>query len=157
MLESLNLLGQTSLAGEKATEDFGARLGSILKAGDWIGLIGQLGAGKTTLVRGVLQSFGLQDVQSPTYTLINQYQTNPKVNHLDLYRLENAEDLESIGYWDLEEDAITVVEWIDKIEEAWNGDGLILKLEYASDSRIISGYGAGDWSKRLHELWQVKE
>lgn len=157
MLESLNLLGHKSLAGEQATEDFGARLGGNLEPGDWIGLIGPLGAGKTTLVRGVLQSFGLRDVQSPTYTLVNQYPTKPKVNHLDLYRLENAEDLESIGYWDLEQDAITIVEWIDKIEEAWNGDGLILKLEYASDSRIITGYGKEDWSKRLHDLWQVKE
>lgn len=157
MLESLNLLGQKSLPGEEATEAFGAQLGRHLRAGDWIGLIGPLGAGKTTLVRGVLQSFGLQDVQSPTYTLINQYSTNPRVNHLDLYRLENAEDLESIGYWDLEDDTITIVEWIDKIEEAWNGDGLILKLEYVSDSRKVTGYGAEDWSKRLQELWQVKE
>ncbi|MFU8806652.1 MAG: tRNA (adenosine(37)-N6)-threonylcarbamoyltransferase complex ATPase subunit type 1 TsaE [Bradymonadaceae bacterium] len=124
---------EVGLADEDATRDLGAALGKVLERGDFLGLIGSLGAGKTTLIQGlvgVLQE-GME-ATSPTYSLLNIYETVPPVYHMDLYRLENIDDLESMGYWDYvaAQDGILCVEWIDRIPDAWPGRGLLLELAH---------------------------
>ena len=86
-----------------------------------ITLQGELGAGKTTLVRGLLQTFGVVGaVRSPTYTLIEPYESmSRRIYHLDLYRLGNARDLDGLGIRDLlEPDAILLIEWPERAGEA---------------------------------------
>jgi tRNA threonylcarbamoyladenosine biosynthesis protein TsaE len=98
-------------------EALGGRLARLLTQGGMIHLHGELGAGKTTLVRGLLRALGHQGgVRSPTYTLVESYSPGGlTVHHLDLYRLTDPEQLEYIGMRDLlEPAAICLIEWPDR-------------------------------------------
>ncbi len=104
-------------ANEAETEALGSRLSALFRAGDVIALHGDLGAGKTCLVRGMVAGLGGRDtVNSPTFTLINQYQGRLPIYHVDLYRLEGLLEMEDL---DLEDyffgSGICMVEWAQKI------------------------------------------
>jgi tRNA threonylcarbamoyladenosine biosynthesis protein TsaE len=105
---------QRYLQSAEATERFGAELWRLLPPKGLVFLHGDLGAGKTTLVRGFLQAAGhLGAVKSPTYTLVEEYRIGErKIYHFDLYRLADPEELEWIGIRDyLDEESICLVEW----------------------------------------------
>lgn len=85
-------------------------------------LEGELGAGKTTLVQTIASLLGHKGAESPTFSIINEYPTVPKITHVDLYRMENAEDLESTGFWDIfDQDAgFIFIEWSSRVpKEHW--------------------------------------
>lgn len=126
------------LSDEDVTRRLGRALAHRLDAGDFVGLIGNLGAGKTTLVQSLVRTLSPHaEATSPTYTLLNEYDTDPPVVHVDLYRLETYDELESIGYWDYAESgfAITCVEWLDRIPEAWPRDGIIVEMQRVDSQR----------------------
>lgn len=104
-----------SLAG---TNDLGRRLAATLKAGDVVALSGELGAGKTALVKSIAAAMGYAEpVTSPTFTLIHEYPTTPPLYHIDLYRLANGGDAVDIGIEEyLTGDGISLVEWAERIE-----------------------------------------
>lgn len=125
---------------ESDTERLGAALAGIIQPGDFLGLEGDLGAGKTCLTRGLLG--GLMPavrVTSPTYTLLNEYPGPPEIPviiHADLYRLHDEDDLESTGYWDAVADAdLLIVEWIDHVPAAWPDAGWSVRLEHLGEKR----------------------
>ena len=97
------------------TFDLGSKISNKLKAGDVIGLIGNLASGKTCFVKGILNGLGYKhNVTSPTFTLINEYNAKIKVIHIDFYRETNIERWKNIGLHDvLNEDAIIIIEWAD--------------------------------------------
>ncbi len=133
----MNELLVVQLEGEEAMVSWGKRLGRALRQGGTVFLRGELGAGKTTLCRGVLRSLGYTGaVKSPTYTLVEPYTCAGKVlYHFDLYRLGDPEELDYIGIRDyFEDDNICLVEWPER------GQGLLPvdDLEVA-----ISRLGAG--------------
>ena len=100
------------------TETVGATFAKTLKAGDFIAMFGDLGAGKTAFVRGAMKT--LADgarVQSPTYTIVNEYPARIPVYHFDMYRIDDEDSLYSIGYYDyLESGGFCFAEWCEKIE-----------------------------------------
>lgn len=105
---------QVQLNDELAHVAFGEALGRALKGRGRVYLEGELGAGKTTLTRGILRAYGYQGaVKSPTYTLLEPYEFDgQRVYHLDLYRLGDPEELEFIGGRDiLSDEALCVIEW----------------------------------------------
>lgn len=126
----LRLAEEISLPDEAATLRFGRSMAQQARAGDFVGLVGNLGAGKTTFARGFVSEMDLQqEATSPSYTLVNVYDTVPTVFHFDLWRLEDVDSLESIGYWDyLEQNGIALVEWLDRIPLAWPGSGKVVQL-----------------------------
>jgi tRNA threonylcarbamoyladenosine biosynthesis protein TsaE len=108
------------IEGEQATMQLGQWLASLLKAGDVVALYGELGAGKTCLVRGLARGLAIAEgqVASPSYSLINEYPGPLPLFHLDCYRLHLDEEIEELG---LEEyfdgPGITVIEWAERIKD----------------------------------------
>lgn len=105
----------------EAMEDLGARLGAKLQGGCVIFLSGDLGAGKTTLVRGLLRSLGHDDiVTSPTFTLLEVYDVaGQQIVHVDLYRLDDASELEQLAIRDyVHEQSVLLIEWADRARGA---------------------------------------
>ena len=103
------------------TESIAADLAATLTGGQCIALYGDLGAGKTQFVRGLVKSLGgnPRQVSSPTFILLNVYDT-PRltVYHLDAYRIHGPEDFSSIGFWELlEQNGLVVVEWASKVKQ----------------------------------------
>lgn len=134
------------LANERDTLALGARITQTLSAGQLIALTGDLGAGKTTLVRGMIQSvLGDIDVPSPTYTLVQTYECpNFDLWHCDMYRLERPEDGYELGLLDAFEDAVCVIEWPDKIAPLLPKDRLEIDIQFDGEGRIAKLIGFGE-------------
>ena len=120
----------------------GRRIAARLKPPALILLIGDLGAGKTTLAKGIVEALGAaakEDVLSPTFSLIHEYGGNPKVYHVDLYRLDRVPELETLGLEDLwAQDAVVIVEWGEKFARELPGGRIEIRLHCNDDdSRTI--------------------
>jgi len=120
---------------EAKTHAFKRHLGTLLRRGDWIALTGSLGAGKTTLVQGIVEGVhpGMRS-RSPTYVLVEVYGEGPRIVHADLYRMAAAAEIETLGLADLAEgDAVVLVEWADKALDRLPPDRLDLELRYVPE------------------------
>lgn len=107
------------------TETFGSTIGRRLQRGAVVMLIGELGSGKTTFVRGVAQGAGLAPhvVSSPTFIVIQEYVGAMTLAHVDLYRLEQARELADTGFADyLNGEFVVLIEWADRLPAAWVPD-----------------------------------
>jgi tRNA threonylcarbamoyladenosine biosynthesis protein TsaE len=126
------------------TSAFGSRLTVTLRRGDVLALIGDLGAGKTHLVKGIATGFGIAtEVTSPTFTLIHEY-TGGKfpLYHIDLYRLDSPEEALKIGLDEyLDSDGVTVIEWADKFADLIPDGALWISLRLLDGDlrEIITG------------------
>ncbi len=140
---------------EKETQDFGKKLGKLLRPGDLILLYGDLGSGKTTFVKGIAEGIEVNPevyITSPTFSLVNIYEGKYTLYHIDLYRISFEEAVE-LGIWEFLSDGIVVIEWADKLEEIPKEDFLEVVFEFLEDSKrkvVITGYG--EWKELLKEL-----
>lgn len=128
------------LADAEAQEAFGERLAAVLPPKAVVYLVGDLGAGKTTLARGLLRGLGYSGpVRSPTYTLVEPYDFDGRrCAHLDLYRLGDPEELEYLGLRDLvAEETLLLVEWPERGEGLLPLPDLYLRIEYVGAGRDI--------------------
>ena len=134
--------------GPDETEEIGFRLGKILKAGDVVGLYGDLGTGKTTMVRGIARAFGIdrRDVTSASFTIIAEYPVRPPFYHIDLYRVGEGTDLEGTGIWDcIGKDSIAVIEWAEKLGEMAQDDFIrVTIVDTGNGGREVSIEGIDD-------------
>ncbi|CUB05830.1 tRNA (adenosine(37)-N6)-threonylcarbamoyltransferase complex ATPase subunit type 1 TsaE [Marinomonas fungiae] len=127
--------------GEEAMELFGENLAASLKRGGVVYLDGNLGMGKTTLVRGILRGLGyVGPVKSPTYTIVEPYDLDQvEVFHFDLYRISDAEELEFMGVRDYFKDgALCLVEWAEMGEGVLPKPDLVVHLNLVRHGRSIS-------------------
>ena len=134
--------------------DFSAKLAPFLHAGDVLALHGELGAGKTTFSRGLIQSLmGATEVPSPTYTLVQTYECpDYELWHCDLYRLDNPADVLELGLIDMEEDIVSLIEWPDKMGGYLSADALNVHIDFHNEGREVSFSGSDVWAARLKEL-----
>ncbi|STP29553.1 ATPase [Enterococcus durans] len=150
------------LNGLEQTEKFAGVIGEVAMAGDNLVLTGDLGAGKTTLTKGIAQGLGIdQMIKSPTYTIIREYnQGRLPLYHMDIYRVAaSGADLGLDEYF--EGEGLSVVEWGNLLEEALPEDYLELVLE-KSDTDLekryvkLHAYGeqGSDFKKRIIEQWR---
>ena len=115
------------------TLQLGKSLGSSLAAGDIILLFGDLGAGKTHFTQGICYGLELDKdfcIRSPTFTLINEYPGRLPIYHIDLYRIDNQEEIYALGLEEiLYNRGVTIVEWSEKLRSARKPDKLILNIQ----------------------------
>jgi tRNA threonylcarbamoyladenosine biosynthesis protein TsaE len=139
------------LPDAEATEAFGAALAAGLREGDVIALFGPLGAGKTTLARGLLRALGHGgDVTSPTFPIVQAYappDTRIPVWHVDLYRIEHPSELAEIGLGEAREGAALVIEWPERLPRLWP-DALRLTLAADGDGRALTASVPPAWGER---------
>jgi len=123
------------LATAADTLALGAELAKRVKPGDIVGLQGELGAGKTTLVRGLLAALGcVGEVRSPTFNLVQEYETTPPVCHVDLYRLEEVSQVVDLGLQDYMTSHVLLIEWIERAKGLVEPT-LLIRLNFAGDGR----------------------
>ena len=140
------------ICSEQQMRELGARLIDACDSAGIITLQGNLGTGKTTLVRGALEARGITSgVRSPTYTLVEYYELDGlAVAHLDLYRLADPEELEYLGFRDyLESNTLCLIEWPERASGYLEDVGLQINLDFDNDCRQISAEAYNDWGKRL--------
>ena len=127
------------LIGEEQTVAAGRVLGALLQAGSVLLLDGELGAGKTTLIRGIAAALNVsQRVQSPTYAIVHEYDGRLPLYHFDLYRIVSTEQLYEIGYLDyVSRNGIVVVEWPDRLGELAAQATHQLQLQHHPDGRLL--------------------
>ena len=134
-----------------ATARLGAGIADGLKAGDAVALWGDLGAGKTTLARAILRALGVtDDVPSPTFTLVQSYDTRPRIAHFDLYRLKSAREMEDLGFEDALTEGAVLVEWPERAPEALPPDALHVRLKHEAGTRSARLTGPVRWEGLMH-------
>ena len=129
-----------------ATFEAGRTVGEILKSGDVVALIGELGSGKTCFTGGLASGLGVGEnyiITSPTFTLVNEYPGRCTLYHLDVYRLNDSGQLHDLGYDEfLAEGGVVVIEWADKITSAVPENAIKVHFKYLDERRrniTISG------------------
>jgi tRNA threonylcarbamoyladenosine biosynthesis protein TsaE len=146
-------------ASASETRALGERLGWVLEPGDFVGLVGDLGAGKTELVRGIAEGLGVErsQVASPTFAIVYPYEGRLPLFHADLYRVADYDELYATGFVDLlGSGGAVVVEWIDRIWEAAPEDALIVTLQPSPsdpDRRMVHARAHGPRSAQLLRDW----
>ena len=139
--------GTVALPDAAATAALGAAIAAQLKAGDAVALWGELGAGKTTLARGVLRALGVtENVPSPTFTLVQTYDlADLRVSHFDLYRLKQARELEQLGLDEALAEGAVLVEWPQRAPEALPPETLHVRLGQGENGRTARLTGPARW------------
>ena len=144
-----------ALADEEATQALGAAVARALKAGEAVCLYGPLGAGKTTLARGLVRALTRpdEDVPSPTFTLV-QFYDGPlfPLAHFDLYRLTRAEEAYEIGLDEALEDGAALIEWPQRLDGALPVDRLDIEIDIDGDARRARLTPHGSWEGRPLEF-----
>ena len=139
------------LPSPEATEALGVRLAAQLRPGDVIALFGDLGAGKTTLTRGLLRGLGFRgDVASPTFPIVQPYdELRLPVWHLDLYRIEDEEEIVELGLDDALADGALLIEWPERLgERLWpHALRLVLRRE-GEGARALTAEVPPAWGGR---------
>ena len=128
-------------ASAEEMEALGVRLAVLCRPGMRIHLQGELGAGKTTMARGILHGLGYQgSVKSPTYTLVEPYLVDDKrIFHFDLYRIADPEELEAIGLRDyLDSDSLCLVEWPERAAAFLGEPDLLITIAIEGKGRVVT-------------------
>jgi tRNA threonylcarbamoyladenosine biosynthesis protein TsaE len=148
----------TSVDGTRA---LGAAVAPLVRDGDLVLLVGDLGAGKTAFTQGLASALEVDEpITSPTFTLVRSYEGRLPLHHLDVYRLENVQEAESLAIGELLEEGVTVIEWGDTIAPVLPADYLEVRFSYGEgdDDRQVDVRVVGpSWSARLRSLASALE
>ena len=146
---------ELELADAEATAALGGAVGRALRAGDAVCLWGPLGAGKTTLARGLIRSLTRPDeeIPSPTFTLVQLYETPVfPVAHFDLYRLGRAAEVDELGLDEALDEGAVVIEWPERLEGRLPPDRLDILLRIEGEARRVRLEPHGAWEGRRVEF-----
>jgi len=145
----------------KDTQRLGVLLGKLLSGGQVIGLIGELGAGKTCFVKGVAKGIHISpdEITSPTFTLIHEHIGRLNLAHVDLFRLEQLGAIESLGLADyFIEDWVMIIEWAERALPLLPAEKMLIRFEILSkEERALRIEPLGDSYFRLMERWMASD
>jgi tRNA threonylcarbamoyladenosine biosynthesis protein TsaE len=147
----MGLFRELTLNSPAATRAMGRKLGAALRLGDFVALTGDLGAGKTLLVKAMAEGAGAEPASSPTFAIVNLYRGPVALQHLDLYRLTGPGELFALGFDDLlAEPAATVCEWAERAEGKLPPDRLEIAFEHqGTRARKVRLHATGPAGERL--------
>ena len=141
-----------NLPDEAATRAAGAALARTLEVGDVIALSGTLGAGKTSFARGVIEALGFEgEVPSPTFQIVVPYAppcVRLPVWHVDLYRIEDAEEARELALDEARQDGVLLIEWPERLGTSLWSDALCLKFTEAANGRHLTARVPPSWETR---------
>lgn len=141
----------------EATRRVGESLGRGLQGGEVIGLVGELGSGKTCFVQGMAEGLNIspEEISSPTFTLIHEHLGRLFLAHVDLFRLEHPEAVEGIGLMDYYgEDRVTVIEWADRALSLLPPDALQIRFSFRPEGgRVLRFIEGNDQGRRWVRRW----
>ncbi|MBU4196184.1 MAG: tRNA (adenosine(37)-N6)-threonylcarbamoyltransferase complex ATPase subunit type 1 TsaE [Alphaproteobacteria bacterium] len=146
------------LPDAEATTRLGHAIAPLLAPGDSLLLYGPLGMGKSTLARGLIRALTTpdEDVPSPTFTLVQFYESDPPVAHFDLYRLTRPEEAFEIGLDEALDEGCAVIEWPERLGEAperfLGPDRLAIEISEHGDGRVATVSGAGRWEDLIDHV-----
>lgn len=130
-----------TLSCEDETIAWGQERASRLQKGDAVLLFGPLGAGKTTLVRGIARGLGYTgQVQSPTFTILEVYDARIPIYHFDFYRIDSPDQLRSVDPREYYDQGITLIEWPERIKPWWPGTRTELTLSIEAATRLLKAH-----------------
>ena len=134
-----------NLRNECETIKLGEQIAEAVKPGMTIAMVGDLGAGKTTMSRAIIQALGVDEpVTSPTFTIVNEYEGNLPIYHFDVYRLSDVSELQEIGYEEyINGNGVCIIEWANLIAEELPLDSVIVTLKYSEDTLTRDCYVEG--------------
>lgn len=145
--------------GVDETRDLGAAVAEVLRPGDVVLLAGELGTGKTALAQGLARGLGVEDrVTSPSFVLVREYEGRIPLAHVDVYRLDHAQELHDLGFEEvLDPGRVTVVEWGDRVAPMLPTERLEVRLAFAfgddEATRRVECSGLGpSWVTRREAL-----
>ena len=147
-----------ALADADATTRLGAAIAPLLAVGETVLLYGPLGMGKSTLARGLIRALTTpdEDVPSPTFTLVQFYESDPPVAHFDLYRLTRPEEAAEIGLDEALDDGCAIIEWPERLGEDPSGflraDRLVIVIAEEGQGRVATVSGAGRWERLIDHV-----
>ena len=144
------------LPDAEATGALGARIAPLLAPGEAVLLYGPLGMGKSTLARGLIRALTRpdEDVPSPTFTLVQFYETTPPIAHFDLYRLSRPEEAFEIGLDEALDDGAALIEWPERLGSYLPAQRLEVRLSFDGPGRIARLVDCDDWSTRIDGDWR---
>ncbi|WAC59554.1 tRNA (adenosine(37)-N6)-threonylcarbamoyltransferase complex ATPase subunit type 1 TsaE [Brevundimonas sp. SL130] len=147
-----------NLPDAEATTRLGHAIAPLLAPGDSLLLYGPLGMGKSTLARGLIRALTTpdEDVPSPTFTLVQFYESDPPVAHFDLYRLTRPEEAFEIGLDEALDEGCAVIEWPERLGEEpsrfLGPDRLAIEISEHGDGRVATVSGAGRWEDLIDHV-----
>ena len=125
------------LENEEKTREIGSKLGELLTPKSVICLIGDLGAGKTTMTLSLARSLGVDDyITSPTFTIVNEYEGKMPLYHFDVYRIGSSEEMYDIGFDEyIDGEGVCIIEWANLIEDILPDEYLYIEMNYKETGR----------------------
>ena len=141
------------------TIKLGENIASTLRKGDLLAIYGELGSGKTTLTRSIINSkFFANDpnniIPSPTFNLIQIYEFNEMIiGHADLYRISNVEEINALDLETIIDEGILIVEWPEKLDQIIGSNVLNINFQLKNDKRIIKLSDGGGWQERITSIY----
>ena len=125
------------LENEEKTREIGSKLGELLTPKSVICLIGDLGAGKTTMTQSLARALGVDDyITSPTFTIVNEYEGRMPLYHFDVYRIGSSEEMYDIGFDEyIDGDGVCIIEWANLIEDILPDEYLYIEMNYKETGR----------------------
>ncbi len=132
---------ELEIRSEEEMIELGKQLSTQLRKGDIVSLQGNLGAGKTTLARGILRGLGFaEEVVSPTFNLVVEYPTDPPLIHVDLYRLTSPQEVLDLGILEPNQSSVCLIEWPERAQSLLPKGSFWIAIEFQRDGRKVKGY-----------------
>ena len=154
-MKNTQMIKNIYLNNDQETREIGFKLGKLLKPGSIVCLIGDLGAGKTTMTQSLAEALEVDDyITSPTFTIVNQYEGKMPLYHFDVYRIGCSEEMYDIGFEEyINGDGVCIIEWANIIEDILPDEYLKIELNYKDMGREMTLITYGEeYEKIVEEL-----